>query len=466
MKTILLRPASCGRFERHVKLTKAHTLPDLDTEARTAANDWTAASIYTLGFLTLISSFNYFDRSLLGLVLPLIKAEMQVSDTILGLVSGLVFVLFYSLLGIPMAWAADRWSRRNIIAVGFLFWSVMTVLTGFVTNIWQLAVTRFLMGAGEACGVAPSNSMIADRFRSARRPLALSIFGTAFAISSIVFFPVAGWITQAYGWRTAFVAAGIPGAILAILFLLTVKEPARGASEPQKAGGDKVAFLATLRFMSGARTYLLLLVGVTFMGADVYAEGAWNSTLLVRVHGLKISEIASIIGPVRGILSAVGVLLGGILTDRLGRRNPRWRLYVPGAACLALIPADLLFLLGDSRSLWVSGFALASLFTFLHQPLVYAAVMNVAKLRMRATVTAIVLFCSSLLGQLIGPLLVGWLNDRLSRFYGVLAVRYSMLVIVLCATAAGLCFLFAARSLEADTRRAAGDIAHPIGIGD
>ena len=419
--------------------------------------DWTGASIYSLGFLTLISSFNYFDRSLLGLVLPLIKAEMRVSDTILGLVSGLAFVLFYSLLGIPMAWAADRWSRRNIIAIGFFFWSVMTALTGFVSNIWQLAAARFLMGAGEACGVAPSNSMIADLFRPARRPLALSIFGTAFAISSILFFPVAVWIAEAHGWRAAYAAAGVPGVLLAALFYVTVREPGRGASEGRKASPPNVAFLETLRFMSGARTYLLLLAGVIFMGADVYAAGTWNSTLLVRVHGLKIHEIATIIGPVRGTLVAVGAVLGGFLTDRLGRVDPRWRLYIPGLACLAVVPADLAFLLGDSKSVWVSGFVASSLFTLLHQGPIYAAVLNVAQQRMRATATAIMLFCSSLLGMVLGPLLIGWLNDRLSSLYGSFTIRYSMLCLVLAVAFAGLCFCFAARSLEADTRRAAGD---------
>jgi MFS family permease len=440
-----------------VQRTEARVAAIPDTDAGAAGRDWTAVSIYSLGFLTLISSFNYFDRSLLGLVLPLIKAEMRVSDTLLGFVTGLAFVLFYSFLGVPMAWAADRWSRRNIIAIGFLFWSVMTALTGFVSNIWQLALTRFLMGAGEACGVAPSNSLIADVFRPARRPLALSIFGTAFAISSIVFFPVAGWITEAHGWRAAFVAAGVPGAVLAVVFYLTVGEPARGASETRAASAVNVAFVETLRFMCGARTYVLLLAGVVFMGADVYAAGAWSSTLLVRVHGLKIHEIANIVGPVRGILVAVGVVLGGILTDRLGRKNPRWRLYVPGLACLAVVPADLAFLLGDSRSVWVSGFALSSLLTLLHQGPIYAAVLNVARLRMRATATAIVLFCSSLLGMALGPLLVGWLNDRLAPYYGTSAIRYSMLFLVLGVTVAGFCFLFAARTLEADTLRAAAD---------
>jgi MFS family permease len=253
-----------------------------------------------------------------------------------------------------VAWAADRWSRRNIIAIGFLFWSAMTALTGFVADIWQLAITRFLMGAGEACGLAPSNSMIADLFRPARRPLALSLFGTAFAISSIIYFPIAGWITEAYGWRAAFVAAGVPGALLAILFFVTVKEPGRGASEARKVDAANVSFLATLRFMGGARTYLLLLAGVTFMGADVYAAGrgtppCWSGCMVSRFMRSQPSS-----DRFAGTLwSPPGVMLGGILTDRLGRKNPRWRLYVPGLACLGVVPADLAFLLGDSRIVWI-----------------------------------------------------------------------------------------------------------------
>jgi len=420
----------------------------------TSPRDWTRASCWTLGLLTLISTFNYYDRSILGLVLPLIKAEMQVSDTVLGLVSGLAFVLFYSLLGVPIAWAADRWNRRNIIAAGLFFWSMMTVLTGIVTNIWQLAFTRFLMGAGEACGLAPSNSMIADVFRAERRPLALSIFGTAFAISSIVFLPIAGWISQAHGWRMAFITAGIPGMALAALFYFTVREPARGAHDGKaKSSIANIPFATTLRFMRGSRTYLLVLAGVTFMGANIYAAGVWSSTFLVRVHGLGIGEIASVIGPVRGVLGFAGVLLGGMLTDRLGRMNTRWRLSVPAIACLAVAPAELAFLLGDSTPIWVGGLILSSLLTFLHQGPVFAAALSVAKPRMRATITALLLLFSSLVGQVIGPLMIGWLNDRLAPTLGDLAIRYSMLVVVLCAFLSGLCLLAASRTLADDIRR-------------
>ncbi len=176
-----------------------------------APRDWSAPTAYSLGFLTLISAFNYLDRSLLGLALPAIKAEMGVSDTALGLVSGLAFVLFYSLLGVPIAWLADRWNRRNIIAIGFAFWSLMTLLTGWVASIWQLAAARFLMGTGEACGLAPSNSMISDLFRKERRALALSIFGTGSSIAFVAFYPLLGKIGEIYGWRQMFVAAGVPG---------------------------------------------------------------------------------------------------------------------------------------------------------------------------------------------------------------------------------------------------------------
>ena len=109
---------------------------------------------FTLAMLTVISSFNYLDRNLFSIVLQSIKAEMHLSDTVLGLVGGFAFVMFYSIMGVPIAWLADRCSRRNIICLGLAFWSLMTALTGLVQNVWQLALTRFLMGAGEASSIA------------------------------------------------------------------------------------------------------------------------------------------------------------------------------------------------------------------------------------------------------------------------------------------------------------------------
>ncbi len=427
---------------------------DVPSVHTTQHRDWNRSAVYALAMLTLISTFNYLDRNILGLALPAIKSEMGVSDTALGLVSGLAFVLFYSILGVPIAWLADRWNRRNIVAIGLVFWSLMTAVTGFVTNIWQLAIARFLMGAGEACGLAPSNSMISDLFRQARRPLALSIFGLAGALSYALLFPIAGWIVELWGWRMMFLAAGVPGIILGLVFFLTVREPERGASEEQKQSLDKSPFIETARFLGGSRTYLLVLAGITLTGANSFAASIWVPTFLERVHGLSMGDIASTLGPLRGILQAAGILAGGVLIDRLGRRRERLRLQIPALSCIILGPAELLFLLGGTRAEWVVGYGLASFFLLMHQAPVFAVALNVSKVRMRAVSISILVFFATLVGQVVGPLMIGVLNDLLEPTFGTVAIRYSMLFLAVTAVLAGVLFWLAASTIEADCRRA------------
>jgi MFS family permease len=421
----------------------------------TSRKDWAGRAVFSLGFLTLISTFNYLDRSLLGLALPAIKSEMRVSDTVLGLVSGLAFVLFYSLMGVPIAWAADRWNRRNIIGIGFAFWSLMTMVTGWVSNIGQLTLARFLMGAGEACGISPSNSMICDLFRSERRTLAFAIFSTAVSISSLGFFPILGWVGQAYGWRQMFVVAGLPGLVLAGLFVLTVREPQRGAAEVHKSTAERTPLFETLKFLFASRAYRCLLAGATFMGLNVFAASVWIPTFLVRVHGFRMGEVASVVGPVRGICGAAGVLLGGLAMDWLGRRASHWRMTLPATACILTAPAEVLFLLADSKAVWIPAFAASAFLTLVHQSAVFAGVASVAKVRMRAVATSILLFCSALFGQAAGPLLVGMTNDALAASIGPTAIRYSLLVIALTAVLAGISFMRAGRFITRDAQRAA-----------
>jgi len=433
-------------------------IPPAEADARPRGDSrlhaTTGYAAYALAFLTLISAFNYLDRGVLGLALPLIKRELQVSDTLLGLVSGLAFALFYTLLGIPIAALADRWNRRNIIALGFAFWSLMTMLTGMVGNIWQLALARFLMGSGEACGIAPSNSLLADLFREHRRPLALAVFGTATAVASIVFFPVLGWIGQHHGWRAMFIACGAPGLALALVFRLTVREPARGASERAPRPQDVYSMRHAVGFLLGARSFWLMLIGSMFMGACVYAGSTWNASFLVRVHQLRLAQVAASIGPIQGVASATGILLGGSITDLLGRRDERWRLWLPAAACLLAAPCEMLFLLGRAQAAWMVGLGLTSLFAIAHQAPVFAAAMSVARVRMRAVAIALLVLSSGLLGQILGPLLVGVLNDRLRPLLGGASIRYSLLLVSACATGAAVAFWWAARALRADRARA------------
>ena len=407
-------------------------------------SSWPWAAVWPLFVLTLVSVFNYLDRSLLGLALPAIKAELGSSDTVLGLVSGLAFILFYSILGIPIAWLADRANRRNIIAVGLAFWSAMTALTGFVSTIWQLGVVRLLMGAGEACGMAPSNSIIADLFKPARRPLALAVFGTAAPLSYVALFPLAGWIAQHHGWRAMFVAMGLPGVILALLTMLTVREPPRTSPPPARLPLARSLWTDAIALFSN-RCFAWIFAGVTLMGANVWAAGAWTPTFFARVHHLSVSEVANIIGPTRGLIGIIGILIGGALIDRLPSNRLFWRIGIPAIACFMAGPAEALFLLGNSYSAWIGGFAISSFFTLIHQAPIFAAVVNIVGERRRALAISVILLGASLIGNALGPSAVGVVNDLLKQRFGDEAIRYSLLMIAVTPVLAAGCFWRAAR---------------------
>lgn len=407
---------------------------------------WPWSASWPLALLTLISVFNYLDRSLLGLALPMIKREFGSSDTVLGLVSGLAFILLYSVVGLPIAWAADRSNRRNIIAAGLAFWSLMTMLTGFVTSILGLALARFLMGAGEACALPPANSIIADLFHPRRRSLALAIFGTANSIAFMVFYPLAGWIAQAHGWRAMFVAMGLPGIPIALVMLLTVREPIRRSPPPPRTGMSISSLGADLAELFANPRFRWIFAGVTLMGANVWAASAWTPSFFARVHHMTVAQVGATVGPVRGIIGAVGILAGGVLIDRLPASRTTWRILLPALACLVTGPAEALFLLGDQRTIWLTGFVLASFLTLIHQAPIYAATVNSVAAHQRALAIAVILFGASFLGNVIGPSAIGFLNDALKPSLGDTAIRYSMLTIALTPVLAAACFWRAATS--------------------
>jgi MFS family permease len=280
-------------------------------------------SIYALTLLTLIYALNYTDRNIFSIVLQSMKQELVLTDTQIGLIGGFAFVLFYSILGVPIARLADKHDRRLIIGAGFAFWSLMTALTGLVTNVWQLAVCRFLMGAGEATGIAPSNSMVSDLFSKSRRPLALAILASGSSIGYFFGYMLGGWVNQIYGWRAAFLVAGIPGIVIALIFVLTVREPARTGAGSKT--WDKETFSQALRFLTGSRCYIFTVIGCSLLSINVYAIIVWNAAFLIRVHGFTSGEAGTALGLVRGAIGIVAIMLGGYLANRLGAIDQRWR---------------------------------------------------------------------------------------------------------------------------------------------
>ena len=180
---------------------------------------------YVLGLLMTVGVFSWVDRQIFSVLLQSIKLEFSFSDTQLGLLGGVAFGLFYATVGLPIAWLADRFSRRNIIAVCLALWSLMTALCGAAGGFWSLFLARMGVGIGEAGGSAPAQSLISDYFPPERRGFALGVLFTYLPLGFLVAFLVGGWVNEFFGWRTAFAVVGLPGVVLALVLWLTLREP-------------------------------------------------------------------------------------------------------------------------------------------------------------------------------------------------------------------------------------------------
>ena len=383
---------------------------------------------YTLSLLTIIYALNYLDRNIFSIVLQSIKQELVLSDTAMGLLGGLVFAAFYATLGIPIAWLADRYNRRNIITIGLSVWSFMTVLTGMVINLWQLVVTRFLMGAGEACCNPPANSMVADLYDKDRRGTAVSILVSGSSIGVFIGYLAGGWLNELYGWRMVYFIAGAPGLIIALLFWLTVKEPKRGSTEGAGTSLSISSFRETMAFFIHSKTYLFVVIGGCIMGVHVMGNAIWYPAFMERVHGLHSGEIGTYLAISRGPIGVLGIFLGGYLTDRLGRHDERWRVLVPALCCLLIVPAEIVFLFSDTLWIALSGMIAAGFIGAMYNGPIFAIVLAVARVRMRAMAIALFLFLGNLVGQTLGPLGIGYVNDILKPTMGEHAIRYSLLL--------------------------------------
>ena len=187
-----------------------------------------AVRAYTVGLLTFIYTANYVDRQIVAILLQSIKLDMGLSDTQLGLLSGLAFAIFYATLGIPIAYLADRMSRKKIIIVSLSLFSVMTIICGYAQNFAQLLLARIGVGVGEAGTSPPSHAMIADMYAPNERATPLAIFALGINIGLLIAFLVGGWVNHHYGWRTAFQVVALPGLLLAVVAMFTLRDPPRG----------------------------------------------------------------------------------------------------------------------------------------------------------------------------------------------------------------------------------------------
>jgi MFS family permease len=408
---------------------------------------------YVLGVLFVVYVFNFVDRQILAILLEDIKADLGASDTAMGFLSGFAFVLFYTLAGIPIARWADRGSRRMIISLGLLVWSAMTALSGLVQSFPQLAAARVGVGVGESAGTPPSHSLISDYFPPERRATALSIYAMGIYVGVMFGYLAGGAINQIFDWRTAFLVAGLPGIPLALLVRLTVREPRRGLSERGPVDTRHVALGEVLRFLAARRSFLLLVLAACCQSLSGYAFLAWGPAFLIRVHAMGSAEIGIWVGCITGLGGGLGAYLGGRLTDRLAARDVRWNVWLPAIVSLVGVPFAIPFLLLDRKVPALLCFVPFYVLGAMYVGPLWSTTQSLVKVRMRALASAILLFILNLVGLGAGPLVVGFLNDRLEGRFGAEAIRYSLLVVGLVGVLASAFFWMAGRSLAEDLRR-------------
>ena len=424
--------------------------PQAAAHADTAARRPTRR-YYVLALLTAVYALNFLDRTIFNVLIEPIKKEFTLSDTTMGLLAGFGFVLFYSLLGIPIARFADRLSRRNIVALAFAFWSAMTFLCGMASSVASLAIARIGVGIGESAGTPASQSMIADLFDKNERPRALGIYAIGTYLGVFLGYFIGGYVNQHYGWRMAFFSAGLPGIALAAILWLTIAEPKRGANAevftPEPIG-------PTLGFLASQKSFIIVLIGFCLTTYTNYATAAWIPPFMARVHHLSSAEIGTYAGTFKGLFGMAGTLAGGLMVAQLSRRDDRWKLWAPAITSGLAGPVFALCMLTPDFATMVAALAATSFLVGFHLGPIFAIAQTVARPSMRALASAIILLTATCFGQGVGPLAVGMINDALKNDYGAEAVRYSLLSAALTTMLGALLFVWAAASIRADIRRA------------
>lgn len=372
-------------------------------------------AIWVLSLTTLIYAFSFMDRVLMSIAAPALKAEMHLTDGQLGLLIGLAFALFYTILGIPIARLAERFSRVMIISVTIVLWSLMTIGCGTATNYAQLFAFRAGVGIGEAGSAPAAYSLLADYFSNKRRSLIFALYAGGVPIGVLMASFIGAPLIKNYGWQHAFFYVGIPGVLLGLLAFLTIKEPARGAAGSTASGDSVPRLTEVIRRMVSNGTSRNMLFAVMLGMFAMSAIFLFLPVYFVRVYGMNFGQAGLAFGIIGGVGGLTGNILSGYLSDRLGKRNAAWHGYVPALGCIA---AALLSGIAFMQPVAAAGVALLVGFAvgmnFWNGP-AFSVILSLLEPRMRATASALTLSAMALVGQGLGPGYLGFLSDFFAK---------------------------------------------------
>ena len=437
--------------------SKTPTPSGANTPADTPATGLGSAPGIALLILTLAATVQFFDRALMVVILEPLKQEFSLTDAQLGLLSGLSYAAAFALAGIPFGWLADRGNRRNLLVGLLAAWSALVALAGSANSFAALVWTRVGIGAADAGGQPCSVSIISDLYPSQRRATAVAVFFLGVPLGMASGFMVGAMVASQYGWRMGFYLVAVPGVLLALLMLLLVREPKRGASDGLSPANAPAPSLGeTLRFMRGQSSLVYLMAASILVTASSSAMMSWIGSLLVRSHGQSLENVGLITGLCMGGFGALGTLLFGWRAERQGsldmRNQPRM---MAVAAAVIAVSGTAVSLMPTVWGAAASLALFASLVAGLNGP-TYALTQSLVQVRMRGTSMSTLVVLLNLVGVGVGPALAGVLSDYFAASYGNESVRWAMVCVLVLNLPAVILFARAARSIKADLVRAQG----------
>jgi len=427
------------------------------------------AAYYALAVLFLINALNFFDRQIIGAVGEPIRKEFGLSDSALGALNT-AFTLLYAFVGLPLGKLADKYSRKKILAIGVFVWSLMTAASGLARNFWQIFAMRLGVGVGEATCAPAASSLIGDLFPSEKRGKAMSIFMLGLPVGLALSFAISGAVAKEYGWRTAFLVAGLPG-VLCVLLVLFIKEPKRGAVETIDVG-EKKREGSTIKLILKSPTMIWLILSGALHNFNMYALGGFITPYLMRHHDLDIAGANYAATIIYGVLSVPGLLLGGYFGDWAKRKRPDGALLIASLAILLSIPFYF-FSIGIAAGGYVIFSALIGTsvaLMYFYYSIVYATIADVTEPASRGTAMAVYFLAMYLLGASLGPWIIGMISDYFTTQAAVAAgiteftaktlepfrgagLRSAMYLVPVLCTLLMLVLLAASRTVKKDVKK-------------
>ncbi|KPF88885.1 MFS transporter [Novosphingobium sp. AAP93] len=414
---------------------------------------------YVLFIMMLAYTINIADRYVMSTVLEQIRLDLHLSDGGVAFLTGVSLALFYVSMGIPLSWIADRYNRRNLLAISITLWSLMTTLCGLSRGYIELLLARMGVGIGEAGGTPSCNSIICDYFPAARRPMALTIFCLGAPIGAWIGADMAGAVANAYGWRAAFLVLGVPGLLLALLIMATIREPKRGCLDVIKSDDDPT-LMETLRFCMTQKSAVHVM-----MGSGVGALWGWGlmwfiPTFLQRTYQIDVGQAGAIVGPIHLVMGIGASLLTAWILARPSYTDPRKIVYLlGGVTAVATVPGII--------AIYTHNLTLATVSLWLFIPGIYfyigpafALGQNLAPPKMRAMFSAIALLIANVFNLIVAPQGVGMLSDWFAGPAGPDAnsLRSALLILAPTGFWAALHYFLAARTIVEDQQRAIGHV--------